>query len=305
MAKMFYTLQEAAAKLGVDEQAVKEMAANGQLQQFRDRDKLMFKCEQVDNFAAKGSSSDTDAGSSSTGTAAGSSTSTGSAIPLADSGDTDAIDLSADTASGQSRSQTGMNVFETGEVKAVDPMAQTQVTSSDSSGSGSIEAGLESVGSGSGLLDLTQESDDTSLGAELLDEIYPGADESQAGGESSISGSAVFEGVNMETSEQPSAGLSGLGEETAVEPVGAPATYQATASDAAGNGFGTGMLIGATAALIIGLIVTISALADMHSQVTTLMSRSATSLAIWCGGLLVLSLVLGFIGSLIGKAATH
>src|SRR5262249_18328283 len=31
----------------------------------------------------------------------------------------------------------------------------------------------EGVGSGSGLLDLTRESDDTSLGAELLDEIGP------------------------------------------------------------------------------------------------------------------------------------
>ena len=46
------------------------------------------------------------------------------------------------------------------------------------------------IGSGSGLLDLTRESDDTSLGAELLDEIYPGAD---AKGESGIgSASGIF-----------------------------------------------------------------------------------------------------------------
>lgn len=36
---------------------------------------------------------------------------------------------------------------------------------------------LDSDRSGSGLLDLTREADDTSLGAELLEEIYPGADE--------------------------------------------------------------------------------------------------------------------------------
>ena len=34
--------------------------------------------------------------------------------------------------------------------------------------------------SGSGLMDLTRESDDTSLGAELLDEIYPGEEEAAA-----------------------------------------------------------------------------------------------------------------------------
>ena len=47
-------------------------------------------------------------------------------------------------------------------------MAQTSI------GSGiQDQINLEGVGSGSGLLDLTRESDDTSLGAELLDEISP------------------------------------------------------------------------------------------------------------------------------------
>jgi hypothetical protein len=50
---------------------------------------------------------------------------------------------------------------------AVDPMAQT---AAPGLGGGS-DLNLEGVGSGSGLLDLTRESDDTSLGAEILDEI--------------------------------------------------------------------------------------------------------------------------------------
>ncbi|MEM1027267.1 MAG: excisionase family DNA-binding protein [Planctomycetota bacterium] len=57
MAKMFYTLDEAAEKLGVQPDAVKEMAAEGKLQQFRDRDKLMFKRDQVDGLAASAGSS--------------------------------------------------------------------------------------------------------------------------------------------------------------------------------------------------------------------------------------------------------
>ena len=51
------------------------------------------------------------------------------------------------------------------------------------------ELSLESVGSGSGLLDLTRESDDTSLGAELLDEVWEGGDS----GEFGASASGLFE----------------------------------------------------------------------------------------------------------------
>lgn len=62
----------------------------------------------------------------------------------------------------------GINVFSADDsVEAADPSAQTAITPQD-------QVNLEGVGSGSGLLDLTRESDDTSLGAELLDEIAPG-----------------------------------------------------------------------------------------------------------------------------------
>ena len=55
MAKMFYSLDEAAQKLGVSPERVKEMADSGDLQQFRDRDKLMFKRDQVDALAEEAS----------------------------------------------------------------------------------------------------------------------------------------------------------------------------------------------------------------------------------------------------------
>jgi hypothetical protein len=62
----------------------------------------------------------------------------------------------------------GINVFDDDDLdEVVDPLAQTAVT--DVAG-----LGLEGVGSGSGILNLTRESDDTSLGAELLEEIYTG-----------------------------------------------------------------------------------------------------------------------------------
>jgi len=70
----------------------------------------------------------------------------------------------------------------------VDPLAQTAVT--DVAG-----LGLEGIGSGSGILDLTRESDDTSLGAELLEEIYTG-EEGEGG-----------EGATAEMGEATRAGL--------------------------------------------------------------------------------------------------
>ena len=58
MAKMFYTLDEASQKLGKSEDEVRELASSGQLQEFRDRDQLMFKVEQVDLLAGGGDDDD-------------------------------------------------------------------------------------------------------------------------------------------------------------------------------------------------------------------------------------------------------
>ena len=318
MAKMFYTLDEASDRLGVDQDAVKAMAADGKLQQFRDRDKLMFKREQVDSMAASGGSMGGGDGSS-------------IGIPLADSrgpGDTDAISLSdsmgTEVGMDNPNEGTGISVFDAGEVEPADPMAQTQVTQPSIDDE---ELALESVGSGSGLLDLTRESDDTSLGAELLDEIYPGGGDTGAGAtgtgtgdfglESSIGASGVFEGsMSMDTG---AAGASGIQTLSETDPgsmdapvttaggsvVGGPAMTYSTVEeyDPAGSALGTGLLIGAMAALVIGLIVTVAAVAGTRSVlVSTLVTDSSlTNVLFLCVGLAVLSGVLGVVGYMIGK----
>lgn len=77
--------------------------------------------------------------------------------------------MSGSGLSGTAAGRGGISVFTADDsVEHADPGAQTAITPSD-------QVNLEGVGSGSGLLDLTRESDDTSLGAELLDEIAPGA----------------------------------------------------------------------------------------------------------------------------------
>lgn len=292
MAKMFYTLEEAAEKLGTDEQSVKDMAARNELQQFRDGDKLMFKRDQID---AKSSSGASDA-----------------PIPLADSGVNDAIDLKAETAapSGEdAREATGVSVFDAGEVDLADPMAQTQVTQPVIDDE---DLALESVGSGSGLLDLTRESDDTSLGAELLDEIYPGGDTGTGTGvamDSAVGSSGVFDGaISMETGQSGPSGLEHLAA-PADDP--APAaqqqtvvSYDAEEYDPAGSGFGAGMLFGVIAAMIIGLAVIIPIMGGVESKLLATIDplKNNNNVYILAGVLLVVSVVFGVIGALVGKA---
>ena len=63
----------------------------------------------------------------------------------------------------------GISVFDDDDLEiAADPMAKTLMTGGDE------HLGLDGSGGGSGLLDLTRESDDTSLGAELLEGIDMG-----------------------------------------------------------------------------------------------------------------------------------
>ena len=306
MAKMFYTLDEAAQRLGVDADKIKEMAASGELQQFRDRDKLMFKRDQIDTLAGGNGDSDS-----------------GSPIPLVPSDDTDAISL-ADTnmsskaglTSTGSGTGSGMSVFGPDEVEPVDPLAQTAVTN-PMADTAQEDLSLESVGSGSGLLDLTRESDDTSLGAELLDEIYPGGTNAGSGSlASGIGSSGVFESaISMETGPGAT-GASGMSDLGAASPAAmggatggvgagvAMAQYD-TGVDGAGSGFGAGMLLGTMISLIVALIVAVSALMDVQSAITSWMTGSGMNYGIAVGVLLIGSFILGGIGMMVGKAASN
>lgn len=297
MAKMFYSLEEAAEKLGLDEQQIKDLAAEGKLQQFRDRDKLMFKRDQVDKMAsAGGEAEDDDAG----------------AIPLASSDDTDAIELDVEEKTPKKRYEdareaTGISVFDASEIDNADPMAQTQVTESFTED----ELSLEGIGSGSGLLDLTRESDDTSLGAELIDEVQFGAGEAsdQKFEDDMPSGLAAGFDSGIDLGSAPS-GLENL-DSSQMQPltddrelVGAGvATVPAPANDPAGSGFGGGFLFGATLALALGMVTLIGGLVGTPTQVQTALASGYMPLYVALG-LFVFAVIFGVIGMVIGKAAT-
>jgi excisionase family DNA binding protein len=194
MAGMFCTLQEAATKLGKSEADVKQMVQAGKLREYRDGSKVVFKLSDVDALVAadilpEGSSigltplDDTAPGANApVPPAAKTKTGTGasdSVAPILDLGEDD-FDLSkADT------QLTGQGVNVLGESDSEfkitdDPMAKTHAAASKAAQEPSLEkieedVNLDSFGSGSGLLDLSLQADDTSLG-NVLDDIYPGAD---------------------------------------------------------------------------------------------------------------------------------
>ena len=202
MAKMFYTMDETKAALGKTEEEVKQLARDGRLREFRDGPRLMFKADQVEALKGEGPGvSDDQVGLSAgdTHTPLGimdSKTGSGTGVGMSPGPDKEGSGAGMDVglsgslsgsvgggslaggtglgASTRGPGKQGVNVFGEGEGD-VDPMAQTHMSSAKD------QISLEGVGSGSGLLDLTRETDDTSLGAALLDEISPGGKRTGSG----------------------------------------------------------------------------------------------------------------------------
>jgi hypothetical protein len=165
--KMYYTEEEATAKLAVTVEQLNEQVAAGKLRVFHDGPRRMFKAGEIDALVSA-------AGAAPAPTPAD----TGE-IELVEADDSVVSAVSAAApappAGGAPPAQDdtvitaeGMSIFDDADldIESADPMAKTSITASMED-----QISLESTGSGSGLLDLTRESDDTSLGAEVLDHI--------------------------------------------------------------------------------------------------------------------------------------
>ncbi len=287
MAKMFYSLEEAAQKLGASEAQVKTLATEGKLQQFRDGNKLMFKRDQVEGLAPKDASAN-GASATAEGLALNGASDTG--ITIEESGGPIPLAEASDT---------GISVFDADEVRPVDPMAQTRVTEPASE---EEELALESVASGSGLLDLTRESDDTSLGAELLEGIYPGNEGSDANVEQmTAAGTGAFEsGMGMQAGSGTGMSMEGF-EATAQAPAGALPAATSDPGDPTGNGLSIGLLLASTIALVITALVCVSAMFGVTSEITVAFTEDTSTFWMYVGILGGVSIVLGMIGFFVGK----
>ncbi len=267
MAKMFYTIEEVCSKLQKSEDEIKEMVSSGQIQEFRDRDKLMFKVEQINLLAG-----DDDGGEVQ--------------LDLSDSAGDSGLALESEASAlglTDSREGTGVSVFDT----------DHGTDASDGTSAGDMvedELSLDAVGSGSGLLDLTRESDETSLGAELLEEVYSGEENVEIPAHAS----GLFEAAGTESPG---------GEATAVHAGGLGAATMPVlieSYDGSGSGLGIGLLIGAMAALI---CVAIIVFVGITGATPALAVSFSSNLMVYCGGLLGITIVLGLIGLFIGKTS--
>jgi hypothetical protein len=347
MAKMFYTLDEAKAALGKNDEEIKQFAREGRLREFRDGQRLMFKADQVETLRAEiaeGNEPARDLGPSDSGSAMAiglsdsskgmsgtgltlvdeSGRSPGAGMTLKDdtavaadlglSGSVGGMPSPAQSRAGASvapsgpsasgigisqGSRAGIDVFQNDEVDRVDPAAQTSVGPSHAD-----QMNIEAVGSGSGLLDLTKESDDTSLGAELLDEIAPSASGTNLGrsksGTASVGGSMAGSMSGSLSGMSGTRSVAGVGVMGRTAQGGPPAviTY-VEKPDPMSAAFGAAAL-GATIFVIFGAFALITGVLD---TAPTIMQQVATyGFLVLAGAGVAVSIVFFLVGFVLGKA---
>lgn len=332
MAKMFYTLDETKVALNKNEEEIKQLAREGRLREFRDGPRLMFKADQVETLKSEmtggprgGDQVDLSAETTGPLGLVDSRGASGSVISLADTGSRagssvgiglapkDDTALAADISSGSlggvpspgkpgsgsglagsAAGRSAINVFSPDEASA-DPSAQTNIQSGISD-----QVNIEGVGSGSGLLDLTRESDDTSLGAELLDEISPGGSSGSRRGITGIGGTGVGgTGAGGTAVGGTAAGASGIAASVGRGGrvvSGTPIYIEArdTASGLLG-----GMALAASLFLIFNGIVLVAAILGTKPEFINFAKGQPTLYL--AGGGIALAVVMGLIGWVIGK----
>lgn len=296
MAKMFYTIDEAAAKLGMSTEEVQSLVESGQLQEFRDRDNLMFKVDQVDLLAGDEDDdfgeitlADTTAGE--TGIDVGGI----EPVSLSASGSGSVLSLEA------TGDATGISIFDPEDGDAVESNAETLVSGGGLGGialggsGGGSGFGMDAGASGSGLSQLAFEPDDTSLGGNLLDDL---AADSQGGasslgasalGESAFgsgagaTGAALFEGAQ----ETPSSFSSQGAGMPMVMPVGEQ-------YDGAASGLFGGIALGSFVVLMAALAVMILGMSGGSDAVLGMVDQNMLYMVM--GGSAVLMLIFGGVG---------
>ena len=267
MAKMFYTIEEAAEKLGKSTDEVQQMADSGQLQEFRDRDRLMFKKEQVDLLTGGGEDDILSLGDEL------------EPLSLSSSGSGSALGID------MGKESTGISIFDPDETELADPSEQTQITDTG------LEAGfeLDSASSGSGLLDLTKEADDTSLGADLLDDVY--------GQETMGATSPAGESGIMDEPAALFEGSEGEADAVAAAPAAAMPVL-AEAYDGTWSGVGGGLALGMTICLAAAIAIVLFAMTGSLAPVRDIITGQFYAVV---GGMAGVVVLLAIIGMVLGK----
>ncbi len=266
MSKMFLTMEEAAEQLGQSVDDVKQMIQDGKLQEFKQEGEVMIKADQLQIILDAPSIGLEDSVA-------------GDPIDLEDSFDP-VIELDDASASGSaigladSNEATGISAFDTA-------LAQEspKLEGDDDFG---FDTGMDS---GSKMMDLTRESDDSMAGAALMNQSFE--DDDPVDLPSSASG--IFRRMEDEGSTQDVAAAIGN------TPMNVPMIVEEY--DGAGSGMALGGMIAACVALIVVAIMATAVIGSGGSGIAAwFVSIVGVSVMI---GLLLALLVVGFV---VGRA---
>ncbi|MEJ5260517.1 MAG: helix-turn-helix domain-containing protein [Anaerohalosphaeraceae bacterium] len=316
MAGKYYTLQEVMEKLGKSEEQVKALVKEGTLRQYLDKGQALFDQTQVDALAAdqQGLLDLTAAGTDfdlkleetaeikllpdeeETPETPKKESEGGFGLSMAGEENLSSEDTRA--------TSMGINVLDEsdeGYKLAADTKGETRAGELEEIESLDADANLESVGSGSGLLDLSLQADDTSLGA-VLDDILPAAAEGAAEAPLAeeplkLAEEAPLEEVSEEAkTPQAVSAAEAASLESVTAPSGAAVQLAAAAPvDPATTAYGLAMLV-PFASLIIAAIALGAGLRHIRPGLLNLLAGSqlmGVSMAWWiAGGLFVLTLLL-------------
>ncbi len=271
MAKMYYNEAEAAEKLGITPDELLGMIREGKVRAFADGAKKMFKTVDIDAMAPAEADLELIPAEE-------------EVVSLADA-EMDTSPSGAGTSSGDTViTSEGISIFDDDdlEIEMADPMAKTQIAPSVSE-----PLTLSDGTGGSGLLDLTRESDDTSLGAEVLDHIDMDAGDTGAGPSSDDLVESVAESVTLEPEATPQALID--------EPLQMPTAADPTAAAMGGLAIGGTLMMMLLAAIALGMLT---------GQTPGFLTSLGDNLTIVVGGGAATAVVAALIGFVLGKSAS-
>lgn len=310
MAGMFYSLQEVAAKLNKTEEEVKEIIRQGRLREFRDGPNLLFKVDEVEALM-----SDTSIAASRKASAKAKQVTEEDEISLAPES-SEGPDEESEPSGADTTATAGKGIDVLGEADgdyklADDTLSETKIVPDEgslddtlgatkaASGEASLEeiegdVNLDTFGSGSGLLDLSLQADDTSLGG-ILDEIYTPEGEEGKEGKEGAEASAVE--VTAEAEQLiPDEGLAEP--EPGPEAPAIAQVYAEPAPDVISNAFGI-MLFLPLLAIVYTAIVAVAGFNNMMPAILTAIQRLIWYIVI--GAVLAAGLIVGVAFMLSGK----
>ena len=268
MSKMFLTMEEAAEQLGQSVDEIKQMVADGKLQEFKQDGEVMIKADQLQILSEAPAINLEDSADA-------------PALSLEDSFDP-VIELDDASSSGSaigladSNEATGISAFDTA-------LAQESPTTAPDDD----DLNFDSLDSGSQLLDLTRESDDSMAGAELMNQSFEDDDPVEI----PASASGIFK--RMEDEDALNVGASPFGGSQMAGPM------IVEQYDGAGSGLGLGAMIAASLSMVVVGLMVVTILAGGGSSVATAISGSLV-LGV-CIPLIVLFILLG-VGFVVGRA---